>query len=119
MGVRKEHHHEKYLGFPSLIRRGKKVSFNYIKERVWRKLQGWVEKLLSRASREVLIKSVIQVIHTYAMRCFKLPIGLCNEIKVLIRRFWWGQRGDKHKVHWLKWDDMKKLKLDGVWEFVI
>lgn len=38
---------EKYLGLPSLVGRRKKASFNYIKERMWRKLQGWETKLLS------------------------------------------------------------------------
>ena len=38
---------EKYLGLPTLVGRGKKQSFSYIKERVWKKLQGWKEKLLS------------------------------------------------------------------------
>lgn len=37
LGVREEHHYEKYLGLPSLIGRGKTGSFNYIKERVWSK----------------------------------------------------------------------------------
>lgn len=27
--------YEKYLGLPSLVGKGKKASFNYIKERVW------------------------------------------------------------------------------------
>lgn len=44
-------------------------------------------KLLSQAGREVLIEVVIQPIPTYAMGCFKLPLGLCNEIEVLIRKF--------------------------------
>ena len=48
---------------------------------MWRKLQGWEGKLLSQAGREVLIKAVIQAIPTYAMGCFKLPAGLCNEIE--------------------------------------
>ena len=48
------------MGLPSLIGRGKCANFNYIKERVWRKFQGWKGKLLSQAGREVLIKSVIQ-----------------------------------------------------------
>ena len=39
--------YDKYLGLPSFLGRGKKASFNYIKERVWRKLQGWEGKLLS------------------------------------------------------------------------
>ena len=82
--------YEKYLGLPSLVGRGKKASFNYIKERVWRKLQEWEGKLLSQAGREVLIKSMIRVIPTYSMGCFKLPLGLCDDIEVMIKKFWWG-----------------------------
>ena len=51
--------YEKYLGLPALVGRAKKQSFVYLKERVWRKLQGWKEKIISHAGREVLIKSVI------------------------------------------------------------
>ena len=87
-GVLEIMQYKKYLGLPSFMGKGKKASFNYIKERVWRKLQGWEGKLLSQARRDVLIKSVIQVIPTYTMGCFKLPLGLCNEIEALIKRFW-------------------------------
>ena len=59
LGVREVQHYEKYLGLSSLTGKGKKASFNYIKERVWRKLQGWEGKLLSQARREVLIKAII------------------------------------------------------------
>ena len=86
--------------------RNQKASFNYIKERVWKKLQGWKEKLLSQAGREILIKVVVHAIPTYTMSCFKLPLGLCLEIKSLIRRFWWGQKGERRKVHWVKWDTL-------------
>ena len=78
LGVAEIQSYEKYLGLPSLVGRNRKASFNYIKELVWRKLQGWEEKLLSQASREILIKAVAQAIPTYTMNCFKLPIGLCN-----------------------------------------
>lgn len=61
----------------------------------------------------MLIKFVIQAFPTYAMGCFKFPLSLCNEIKVLIRKFWWGQRGDKRKIHWVKWEEMTKSKLVG------
>ena len=93
-GVSEIMHYERYLGLPSFVGKGKKASFNYIKEKVWRKLQGWEGKLLSQAGREVLIKLVIQAIPTYTMGCLKIPIGLCNEIEGLIKKFWWGQRGD-------------------------
>ena len=93
--------------------KGKKSSFNYIKEREWRKLQGWKGKLLSQARREVLIKFVIQVIPTYTMECFKIPLGLCHDIEAMIKKFWWGQRADNRKVHWVKWDELTKSKTVG------
>ena len=64
---------------------------------IWRKLQGWEGKLLSQASREVLIKSVIQAIPTYAMGCFKLPLGLCDDIETMIKKFGGGKGEIKGK----------------------
>ena len=72
----------------TLVGRRKKKGFNFIKENVWQKLQGWEGKLLSQAGREVLIKVVIQAILTYAMGYFKLPLGLCHEIETIIKKFW-------------------------------
>ncbi|KAK4594820.1 hypothetical protein RGQ29_018514 [Quercus rubra] len=40
LGVQEIKHYEKYFSLPSLMGKGKKVSFNYIKERVWRKQSG-------------------------------------------------------------------------------
>ena len=113
LGVPEIKQYEKYLGLPSLVGRHKKASFNYIRERVWRKIQGWKEKLLSQARREVLIKSVIQAIPTYTMSCFKLPLGLCSEIESLIRKFWWEQKRGRRKIHWVKLDTLCFPKSDG------
>ena len=51
--------YENYLGLPTVVGRKWKASLNYIKERVWSKLQGWKEKLLSQAGREILLKVVV------------------------------------------------------------
>ncbi|XP_075665535.1 uncharacterized protein LOC142635224 [Castanea sativa] len=93
LGVPEVKEYEKYLGLPAVVGRKRKASLNYIKERVWNKLQGWKERLLSQAGREVLLKAVMQVIPTYAMSCFKLPVALCEDIEKLIRKFWWGECG--------------------------
>ena len=96
-----------------MVGRKKKASLNFIKDRVWGKLQGWKEKLLSQAGKEVLLKAVVQAIPTFAMSCFRLPIGLCQDIEMLIWKFWWGQRGDRRKIHWAKWEVLCQSKSEG------
>ena len=113
LGVTVIQHYEKYLSLPSLVGRNKKESFTHIKQQIWKKLQGWEAKLLSQAGREVLIKAVAQALPTYTMSCFKLPITLCHEIEALICRLFWGQRGDRRKIHWVKWQDLCKPKNQG------
>ena len=90
LGVPEILHYDKYLGLPSFIDRHtkkKKKCFDYIKEKVWRKLQDWKEKLLSQAGREILIKAVDQVILTYTMSCFMLPQGLVMKLRSLYVSF--------------------------------
>ena len=76
------------------MEKNKKASFNYIKERVWKKIQGLKEKLLSQTGREILIKAVVKAISTYTMSYLKLLLGLYGDIESLIRKFWCGQKGD-------------------------
>jgi hypothetical protein len=52
--------------------KSKKQTFAYLKERVWKRIQEWKEKLLSKAVKDVLIKAIAQAIPTYAMSCFDL-----------------------------------------------
>ncbi|KAK7837690.1 hypothetical protein CFP56_020890 [Quercus suber] len=113
LGIPAIQRYEQYLGLPSLVGRAKKKSFSLIKEKIWKKLKGWKEKLLSQAGREILVKAVIQAIPTFTMSCFKLPKGLISEIETLIRKFWWGYRGDQKKIHWISWGKLCQPKKEG------
>ena len=90
---------ETYLGLPMLLGRSKYQAFSFLKDRVWKKLQGWKGKMLSRAGKEVLIKAVAQSIPTYTMGVFLILAKLCHELNALCTRFWWGQTGDERKIH--------------------
>lgn len=52
--------HYTHWVLPSFVGRGKEQSLNYFRERIWHKMQGWKEKLLSQWGREILIKAVLQ-----------------------------------------------------------
>jgi hypothetical protein len=83
---------DKYLGLPVYMGRSRSKMFAYLKDRVWKRIQGWKEKLLSRAGKETLIKAVSQAIPSYAMSCFYLTKSLCDEISTMICRLWWAQQ---------------------------
>lgn len=102
-----------YLGMQYMIGRSKNEVFAFVKNRIWCKLKGWKEKILSRAGKEVVIKAVVQAIPTYVMSCFRLTKSLCDDITSLIRSFWWGQRGEEKKICWLRWELLCKPKAEG------
>ena len=60
----------------------------YIKDRVWKRLNSWKGKFLSRAGKEVLLKTVIQAIPNYLMNVFLMPYDLCSELERMMNSFW-------------------------------
>lgn len=80
--------HELYLGLSTFSLRSKRLQFAYLRERIIQKMQGWnSKKLFSMGGREVLIKSVLQAIPSYAMSCFKILISLRGLLNKLALNF--------------------------------
>jgi hypothetical protein len=48
----------------------KTSAFNFISESMWRRVQGWNDRPMSRVRKETMLKSVAQAIPTYIMSCF-------------------------------------------------
>ncbi|XP_057427644.1 uncharacterized protein LOC130720950 [Lotus japonicus] len=103
----------KYLGLPAEWGKSKTATLGWIKERVLQKIDGWKEKLLNQAGKEVLIKSVLQAIPTYAMSIIRFPKKFCNSICSHIARFWWKRPGKDRGIHWKQWKDITKAKGRG------
>lgn len=58
--IRAETRSERYLGLPVSVGKSKTEVFAYLKERVWQRIQGWKEKLLSKAGKQIMIKAIAQ-----------------------------------------------------------
>jgi hypothetical protein len=113
LDIRAEARTERFLGLPIYMGESKVQTFNYIKDKIWKHIQGWKEKLLSRAGKDVLIKAVAQAIPTYTMSCFDLTKTLCDDIGMMIARFWWSQQDNENKMHWISWEKMCNRKEKG------
>jgi hypothetical protein len=107
--VTKETMNEKYLGLPVHVGKSKMNTFAYLKDRIWKRMQGWNEKFLSWAGKEI----VAQAIPAFAMGCLDLSKTLCDQIGSMICRFWWNHEEGKHKIHWLSTEQMLKPKEEG------
>ncbi|XP_048232195.1 uncharacterized protein LOC125370487 [Ricinus communis] len=81
LGVKQVDKHGKYLGLPTIIGKSKKEVFKLVQDRILHNLIGWKEKALSKAGKEILLKTVVQAIPTYIMSCFLFPTGVCKEIE--------------------------------------
>ncbi|WVZ57476.1 hypothetical protein U9M48_007857 [Paspalum notatum var. saurae] len=101
---------EKYLGLPVYVGKSKKSMFEYIKRK---------EKLLSKAGKEIMIKAVAQAIATYAMSCFDLTKGLCDEISSMIGRYWWSQQDKSNKIHWVAWEKLTRRRTRQAWRILV
>ncbi|XP_015941361.1 uncharacterized protein LOC107466866 [Arachis duranensis] len=103
----------RYLGLPARWGRSKNRALEWIKEKILDKMQGWKEKLLNQAGKEILIKAVIQAIPAFAMNIIKFPKSFCREIEAAIARFWWANNGREKSIHWKSWKKLTKSKTNG------
>jgi hypothetical protein len=87
--------------------------FKSLKERFSKRVNDWSEKYLSSGGKEVLVKSILRSLPTYAMSVFKFSTSLCDDLEQIIRNFWWDDENERKKVHWLAWDKISKPKLRG------
>ena len=71
---------EKYLGLPMASGKSKVNTFKDLQEKITRRVMGWEKKIISKARREILIKTIAQAIPTYSTSIFKIPKTLCDTI---------------------------------------
>ena len=87
LGVHFLLNHGRYLGFPSLIERNKRVVFSFIRDRIWKRIHGWKNHMLSKADKTIMITLVAQILSTYNISVFLISLILCNELQWMMSNF--------------------------------
>lgn len=103
----------KYLGMPTFTSRVSRETFNFLCEKIDRRLAGWKTKYLSLAGRITLAKSIVSSLAYYSMQTAKIPKIVCDDIDRKTRRFVWGGNEDTKKVHLIAWDALQRPKDQG------
>ncbi|OMO51274.1 reverse transcriptase [Corchorus capsularis] len=113
LGIQKVLDRDKYLGLPIMVGRSKTREFQFLKDRLKKRITSWNSRLFSRAGKAVMIQSVAQAIPVYLMSVFQFPKSFVQELNSLIAGYWWGDTMAKKKIHWKNWEAMCSSKLEG------
>jgi hypothetical protein len=95
-----------YLGLPLHLKKLRKIDFIPLIDKVGGKLPSWKGKLMSKAARAQLVKSVLMAIVTYHVMVFNLLKWLIKRIDKLRRNFYWkgeDAQGHKGRACLVKW----------------
>ena len=75
-------------------------TYNYLFDKIKRKLSSWKANQLSLAGRTTLVHSVTSTIANYAMQSTKLPIVVAKDIDALNRNFFGMHLKGKRRFLW-------------------
>ena len=103
----------KHLGVSLLHKRCKNSDFQFIFDRLSKKLNGWKGKFLLPARRVTLAKLALSTIPYYTMQTFLLPKSLCCKIDKVCRQFILGGLEARSKCHLVNWSKVYRPKEEG------
>uniref|UniRef100_A0A803Q2B6 Reverse transcriptase zinc-binding domain-containing protein n=1 Tax=Cannabis sativa TaxID=3483 RepID=A0A803Q2B6_CANSA len=98
--------------------RNKTAALGYLKEKLRKRLQACGTKFLSRAGKEILIKTVAQALPSYAMSLFLLPLEIFRDMESMMAKYWWQSSSNfPSSIHWMSWKCLCGHKSKGGMSF--
>ena len=104
----------KYLGLPLGNTMNRAAAWKPVVEKIQNRLASWKSKILSRAGRVTLIKSVLNSLPLYYMSMFMMPRSIALKIVKIQRNFFWGGgNGERKGLPMVKWSSIELPKQLG------
>ncbi|CAL1363270.1 unnamed protein product [Linum trigynum] len=113
LGVSASGEDDRYLGLPVRLARSKQHTFQYIEDKMLRRLQIWKSQSMSLAAKEIVLKSVAFASPIYAMSSFRFPSLFCRRLNGHLARFWWAQQDRESGMKWTSWRALCRPKIAG------
>lgn len=102
-----------YLGVPIIHGRVCKSTYQFVVDRVRKRLATWKMKSLSRATRLLLIQSTLLAIPIYIMQTVTLLVAIIKEVEWVCRQFFWEEVEGEQKMHTVGWTKICSPKQEG------
>jgi hypothetical protein len=75
LGLQPEVLHDTYFGIPTEVGSAPTTTFNFVHDKVWKRLCGCSDRPLSRMGKEVFIKAIMQAIPPFVMSYFQVSVS--------------------------------------------
>lgn len=92
-----------YLSLPLGAHFKSKAIWDWVIEKMEKRLANWKKIYLSKGGCLTLIKSTLSSIPTYFLSLFPLPVGLAKRLGVFREIFLWDRPGGEHNLHLVNW----------------
>lgn len=106
-----------YFGVPAFNGKMKAVYFEYIVEKIRKRLAGWKAHNLSFGGWITLINSVLCSIPIYTLASSMVPKSVLRCIDKIIANFLLNSQGERC-AHWISWESVCYPKEEGVSELI-
>ncbi|XP_062116082.1 uncharacterized protein LOC133830168 [Humulus lupulus] len=103
----------KYLGVPLRPTKWRATDCDIILKKMRIRLNGWASHHLFYVRRVQLVHSVLLGIRSYWMNIFLLPQCVIRDIDCLCRKFLWGEKDNRSKLHLISWEHVCRPKCFG------
>ena len=99
-----------YSGTPTFTHRRNVQSYQYLIDKIHRRIEGWQSKFLSIAGRATLIEFTTSAISIYAMQTAIIPQKIRKDIDRMNRNFLCGDTSYHKSCHTIGWDMITRPK---------
>ena len=105
----------KYLGFRLRLDGYKSEHWLWLINKIEKRINCWQHRLLSKAGRLLLIKSVLEATPVYWMSLTWIPKGILQKIQQICNRFLWNGNKKGKIFTWTRWALVSTPKRWGGW----
>ncbi|XP_074298400.1 uncharacterized protein LOC141629271 [Silene latifolia] len=94
-----------YLGIPTYVglsggNKSKREIFEFIIDKVRKRLSSWNCILLSSAGSLALISFVLSSLSVYFLSIFKIPVSVTKRLDAILSHFWWAGHKKSPSISW-------------------
>ncbi|XP_074304505.1 uncharacterized protein LOC141639239 [Silene latifolia] len=103
----------KYLGMPIQSTRLKRKDCDILIEKVCNRIHGLGARKLCYAGRLVLVKAILNTLHSYWASIFILPKGVIRNIEAICKNYLWDSNTEYKRASLVSWATICRPKEEG------